>query len=585
MNWFRYENVLGNPDSPERGSARQQVYTSMRHTGQNLDLLWKAPMVWISAPTWTMVSCNMLSEKLSEMMVAELKKRNLIGLISPIVWVSDGVLNGHPNMWNSLHSRNMIANQVAYGTDAYKPDAHIGLFACDKTGPGEVMWYASLVNNNHTEQRWDVPAVMMYAGSTIPGFCHLAEDYKATIADALAKWWISDQPDIVDGFKLPALEQGDLITRDQWERVLKHTVEEIGACQWMYTANTMSVALEVLGMTAPESCTQITTDWKIDGMIQKTVDCIEICMREWITPNKIITEASIRNALAVINALGWSTNALLHFKALANRLDFQLGNDFFTEVRNNTPMVWDLKPFGTWNMVDYIKNGDHKTLLRRMIDGGYIDGTLPTVTWESLWDNVESIQDKKPTGNTTLHQFDNPIRDKGNLVPLAGNLANHSVMKVTADTEKYFKWRAVCFDSEQAACEWIMNGAVRDGDVVVIRFVWPRAAGMPEMLTPTSLIKAKDLKVALISDGRFSGGSYGAVVWHVSPEAALGWPISKLQTGDEIEIDSENGTINVNGVDLNSREAIKFKDKRDKFHPVRQYGAMMGSADEWADHI
>lgn len=587
QNTFRHSQVLGTPNTRTRASARQQVYTSLRATDQQLNLLGRAPVIGISAPTGDNVSCNMLTERISELILNELKKRKLLGLRSPITGVSDGVLNGHPNMGYSLHSRNAIANQVGFSSDQYNLDAHVGIFACDKTGPGLSMGYSSLYWNDDA-RTGSVPSVMMYGGSTIPGFCHLAPDNKQVLDQKLEEAGIiEDGHDIVTGFKLDEAVENGTITLKQMEEIIRHTVEAIGACQGMYTANTMAIALEVLGMTPPESSQQVTTDQGIFEMVTRTVDCVETCIEQNITPNKIITPESLRNALAITNALGGSTNAVLHLIALGNRLGITLNNEFFQEVRNKTPLVGNMKPFGTGNMIDFIQNGDLKRVLQRMIDQDMIDGSCLTVTGSSLGDNVESMETKEPTNKKTLYTFEDPLRNKGNLVVLEGNLADHAVMKVTADSEKSFTGKAICFNSEQDAIDGILGGKVKNGHVVVIRYVGPKAAAMPEMLYPTSCLKAVQglTEVALISDGRFSGGSYGAVVGHITPEAADGGAIGKLKDGDIIRIDSDSGTLEVLDVNLSQREASPWEDLRNRFDPTKQFSALMTRADVGADYL
>ncbi len=417
----------------------------------------------------------------------------------------------------SLVSREIIADSIEAVVSAEGFDGVVAIGGCDKNMPACVMAMARL----------NRPAVFVYGGTVRPG---------------------AKRRDVVSVFEAVGARAGGLISGEELLEVERTAIPGPGACGGMYTANTMASAIEAMGMSLANSSAQeaVSED--------KIVDChragaaVMNLLRLDIKPLDIMTRAAFENAIAVVIALGGSTNAVLHLLAIAREADVKLSLDDFTRVGARTPVLADVKPSGKYLMSELIAIGGIQPLMKRMLDRGLLHGDCLTVSGSTLAENLAGVSDY-PAGQDVVRSFDNPIKTDSHLSILYGNLAPEgAVAKITGNEGLQFEGTAKVFDSEEAALQAILDNTICAGDILVVRYEGPKGApGMREMLSPTAAIMGKGLgkDVALITDGRFSGGSHGFVVGHVSPEAAVGGPIALVRDGDKISIDARCKEINV----------------------------------------
>jgi len=479
---------------------------------------FKKPQVGI-ASTWSMVTpCNMHIDKLAVESGVGTDAAGGKSVIFNTITISDGIANGTEGMKYSLVSREVIADSVETVAGCEGFDGIVAIGGCDKNMPGLIMGMARL----------NRPSVFVYGGTIQPGEGHT---------------------DIVSVFEaIGAHAKGDksLIEVKQIEET---AIPGPGSCGGMYTANTMASAIEALGMSLPGSSAQnAVSEIKLADCRAAGAAVMDLLEQD-IKPSDIMTRKAFENAIAVVIILGGSTNAVLHLLAMANTIGVELSLEDFTEIGKRVPVLADLRPSGHYMMSELVAIGGIQPLMKMMLERGLLHGDCLTVTGKTMAENLADVA-PYPDNQAIIKSFDDPIKKDSHLRILYGNLApTGAVAKITGKEGTHFTGTARVFQSEEEAQARIIDGTVQAGDVVVIRYEGPKGGpGMREMLSPTSAIMGRGLgnDVALITDGRFSGGSHGFVVGHVTPEAAEGGPIALLEDGDEITIDAEANTISVN---------------------------------------
>ncbi len=478
--------------------------------------------------TWSMVTpCNMHIDKLAKHVNKGADNAGGKGIIYNAITISDGISMGTEGMKYSLVSREVIADSVETVSGCMGHDAIIAIGGCDKNMPGLMMGISRL----------NRPSLFVYGGTIQPGPNHT---------------------NIISVFEAVGEHAAGSVSDIELKQIEDTAIPGPGSCGGMYTANTMASAIEALGMSLPNSSAQDAISEEKVGDCLSAGEAIIYLVEHDIKPSDIMTRAAFENAIKVTIALGGSTNAVLHLLAMAHTMAVELELDDFTRIGKQIPMVADLKPSGKYLMSELIKIGGIQPLMKSMLEIGILDGNCLTVTGKTLAENLATVE-PYPEGQDIIRNFDNPIKKDSHLVILRGNLApTGAVAKITGKEGLSFAGNARVFESEEECLRGILNGTVVKGDVLVIRYEGPKGApGMREMLSPTSAIMGKGLgeEVALITDGRFSGGSHGFVVGHVTPEAIEGGPIAIVRDGDRIFIDAEANTITL---DL-SEEEIKSR--------------------------
>ncbi len=513
------------------------------------------------ASTWSMVTpCNMHIDGLAREAEQGVNAAGGKGVIFNTITISDGISMGTEGMKYSLVSREVIADSVetVVGCEAF--DGLVAIGGCDKNMPGCMLAIARL----------NRPAVFVYGGTILPGR-HRDRDV-----------------DIVSVFEaVGAHARGDVDDAELHE-IECCSIPGPGSCGGMYTANTMASAIEALGMSLPNSSAQaaVSEDKRVD--CQKAGAAVVKLIEAGIRPRDIMTRKAFLNAIAVVTALGGSTNAVLHLLAMADAAGVKLTMDDFTRVGKKVPVLADLKPSGRFVMADLVKIGGTVPLMKIMLDAGLLDGSCLTVTGKTLAENLRGVK-PYPKGQEVIRPLSDPIKKTGHLVILYGNLAPEgAVAKISGKEGTRFEGTAKVFASEEKALAAILGGRIRKGHVVVIRYEGPRGGpGMREMLSPTSAIMGKGLgrDVALITDGRFSGGSHGFVVGHITPEAYTGGPLALVKDGDPITIDAEKRTLalGVSASELKRRKAVWTQPKpRYTRGVLAKYARQVGPASEGA---
>ena len=436
------------------------------------------------------------------------------------IGVSDGISMGTPGMRFSLPSRDVIADSVETVVQAMSYDGLVTVVGCDKNMPGALMGMLRL----------NRPSILVYGG-TIASGCHNGKEL-----------------DVVSAFEAWGEKVAGTIDEKEYKSVIQNACPGAGACGGMYTANTMASAIEALGMALPYNSSNPAVSKDKQDECQAVGTVMQQLLAKDLKPLDIVTRKSLENALRLIAVLGGSTNAVLHFLAIAKAANITLTIDDFQRISDTTPFLADLKPSGKYLMKDLHQIGGVPAVLKFMLQNGMLHGDCMTVTGKTLAENLEAVPDLKE-GQQLLRPLDNPIKPTGHIRILKGNLAPEgSVAKITGKEGLLFEGPARVFDSEFDANDGIGSGEVKAGDVVVIRYEGPKGGpGMPEMLKPTAAIMGAGLgkSVALITDGRFSGGTHGFVVGHIVPEAQEGGPLALVQNGDMITIDAEKNTLSV----------------------------------------
>ncbi|WNH08226.1 dihydroxy-acid dehydratase [Thalassobellus suaedae] len=466
--------------------------------------------------------CNMHLNNLAAEVKIECKIADLVGLGFNTIGVSDGISMGTSGMNYSLASRDIIADSIETVMNAQSYDALISVVGCDKNMPGAVI--AML--------RLNRPSIMMYGGTIASG------KYKGR------------KLNIVSAFEALGQKVAGEIGEEEYRDIIKSAIPGAGACGGMYTANTMASAIECMGFALPYNSSIPAENPNKLSESERTAIAIKNLLELDLKPLDIISKKSIENAIALVNALGGSTNAVLHFLAIAHAADIEFTLEDFQRVSDRTPLIADLKPSGKYLMEDVHGVGGTPAVMKYLLDNGYLYGDCMTVTGKTLAENLADVEPLTfDDDQDVIYPKDKALKSSGNLQILYGNLATEgAVAKISGNEGLLFEGKAVVYDGEQAANTGISNGEVERGDVVVIRYVGPKGGpGMPEMLKPTSLIMGAGLgkSVALITDGRFSGGTHGFVVGHITPEAQSGGTIGLLKTGDKIRISAEDNSINV----------------------------------------
>ncbi len=538
------------------GTGKSPARAMLRAVGFN-DADFQKPQIGI-ASTWSMVTpCNMHINQLADFACQGADEAGGKGVIFNTITISDGISNGTIGMKYSLVSREVIADSIEAVAGCQGFDGLVAIGGCDKNMPGCLIGLARL----------NRPAVFVYGGTIKPG---------------------ANNTDIVSVFEAVGQHvRGDMST-DELKQIEKTAIPGAGSCGGMYTANTMASAIEALGMSLPNSSAQEAVS------PSKTEDCrragaaVMFLLNHDIKPRDIMTKQAFENAITTLIALGGSTNAVLHLLAMAHAVDVDLTLDDFSRIGHRVPVLADLRPSGKYMMSELIAIGGIQPLMKSLLDRGLLHGDCLTVTGKTLAENLADVA-TYPTDQNIIHSFENPIKKDSHLVILKGNLAPEgAVAKITGKEGLCFTGSARVFHSEEEAQEAILNGTVVKGDVIVIRYEGPKGGpGMREMLSPTSALIGKGLgkDVALITDGRFSGGSHGFVVGHITPEAFDGGPIALIENGDEITIDAEKAEIKLNV----SEEALQKRQIAWKPIPPRytrgllaKYAKTVSSASEGA---
>ncbi len=492
---------------------------------------FEKPLIGIASTGYEGNPCNMHLNKLALDVKSGVESIDYVGLIFNTIGVSDGISMGTPGMRYSLPSRDIIADSVETVVQAMSYDGLITVVGCDKNMPGALM---GMIRLNR-------PSILLYGG-TIDSGCHK-----------------NKKLDIVSAFEAWGGNVSGKIDNKEYRSIIKKSCPGSGACGGMYTANTMASAIEALGMSMPYSSSIPANDDQRKNISKEAGKAIKLIIEQDIKPLDIINKKSIENAVTTVVALGGSTNAVLHFLAIARaaKIDFTL--DDFQRISDKTPFIADLKPSGKYLMEDLHEIGGIPIVLKYLLDSGFLHGECLTVTGKSLKENLNNVEVLK-FDQDVIRSIKKPIKPTGHISILYGNLAEEgSVAKITGKEGLQFTGPAKVYDSEEDANNGIKNGQVKRGDVVVIRYVGPKGGpGMPEMLKPTAGIMGAGLgkHVALITDGRFSGGTHGFVVGHITPEAQVGGTIALIKNGDEISIDASKNRINLH---LSKQEIIDRK--------------------------
>jgi len=487
------------------------------------------PQVGICSMWYEGNTCNMHLDRLAAQIKAGVQAAGLVGLRFNTIGVSDGISMGTEGMSYSLPSRDLIADSIETVVSGQWYDAVITVPGCDKNMPGSVI--AML--------RLNRPAIMVYGGTIRPGFAQ------------------GKPRDIISAFQSYGEYIAGVITDEQRLDIVKHACPGAGACGGMYTANTMATAIEALGLSLPYSSSNPAEDPTKADECRRAGDAIRLLLERDLKPRDIVTEKSFENALVMIMAVGGSTNAVLHLIAMARAANVPLELDDFQRASDRVPLLADLKPSGTYVQEDLHTAGGTPALMKYLLERGFLHGDCMTVTGKTLAENVADVPPLK-AGQQVIHPIEKPVFPRGHLRILRGNLApDGAVAKITGKEGERFAGPAKVFDSEEAMLAGLERGEIAKGSVVVIRYEGPKGGpGMPEMLTPTSAIMGAGLgkDVALLTDGRFSGGSHGFIIGHITPEAQEGGPIGLVRDGDRIVIDAAKCEI---GVEVSDAELAK----------------------------
>jgi len=527
----KYSSRITQPKS--QGASQAMLYGA----GLSDEDMNKA-QVGIASCWWEGNTCNMHLMELSEKVKQGVNDAGLVGLRFNTIGVSDGISMGTEGMSFSLQSRDLIADSIETVVGAQWYDGVITLPGCDKNMPGCVMAMGRL----------NRPSIMIYGGTIRPG-CRKDEDNK------------DESLDIVSAFQSYGAFISGSIDEDSRKDIVKKSCPGAGACGGMYTANTMASAIEALGMSLPfSSSTPATDDGKLNECL-RAGEAIKLLLERDIKPKDIMTREAFENAMVIVVALGGSTNAVLHLIAMARAVDVSLTLDDFQAVSDRIPLIGDLKPSGKYVMEDVHKIGGIPAILKYLHEQGWINGDCLTVTGKTMTENLAETDSLKE-GQKVIVDVKSPIKETGHLRILKGNLSPEgAVAKITGKEGQTFSGSANVFDAEEDMLQALEDGKISKGEVVVIRYEGPKGGpGMPEMLTPTSAIMGAGLggDVALLTDGRFSGGSHGFIVGHITPEAQEGGAIALIKDGDVITIDAVKNTIEV---DVSDEELSARKSK------------------------
>jgi dihydroxy-acid dehydratase len=502
-------------DGYERAASRAMLYA----VGFKKEDFRK-PQIGV-ASTWSMVTpCNIHIDQLAVSVAQGINEAGGKAVVFNTITISDGISMGTEGMKYSLASREVIADSIETVAGCEGFDGLVAVGGCDKNMPGCLMGLARL----------NRPSIFVYGGTILPG------EYEGKPVD------------IVSVFEAVGQRANNAITDAQLDALEAVAIPGAGSCGGMYTANTMASAIEALGMSLPNSSAQAAISGEKTSDCERAGQAVLNLVRRGIRPSDIMTKKAFENAITLIIALGGSTNAVLHLLAMAHAIGVKLNIDDFTRLGKRVPVLADLKPSGKYVMAELVKIGGTVPLMKMLLDEGLLHGDALTVTGKTLAENLKNAP-AYPAGQDVVRSFDNPIKKNSHLVVLYGNLAETgAVAKISGKEGLRFSGRAIVFESEEKALAAILDGTVKKGHVMVIRYEGPKGGpGMREMLSPTSAIMGRGLgkDVALITDGRFSGGSHGFVVGHISPEAYVGGALAIVKNGDRITIDAEKRQLNL----------------------------------------
>ncbi len=505
-------HVTQDPSQP----AAQAMLHAIGLTDEDL----KKPQVGIVSSGWDGNPCNMHLNVFAAQVKAQVNKQGLVGLNFYTIGVSDGISMGTEGMKYSLVSRDIIADSIETNAGAQWYDSLIALVGCDKNMPGAAMGLGRL----------NRPSLIIYGGTIAAGY-HKGE-----------------RLDVVSAFEALGKKIAGTISEEDYKKVIEEACPGEGACGGMYTANTMASALEAVGMSLPYTSSNPANSNAKKAEMAQAAAAIKVLLEKDIKPRDIMTKKAFENAIRLVIVLGGSTNAVMHLIAMAKAVDVDITLDDFIRLGEITPMLADFRPSGKYVMEDLEALGGTPAVLKFMLENGMLHGDCLTVTGKTMAENLADVPGLKE-GQELVHSLDNPIKKTSHIRILFGNLANEgAVAKITGKEGEFFEGPAKVYENEPDAIEAMMSKKINKGDVVIIRYVGPRGGpGMPEMLKPTSALMGAGLgkDVALITDGRFSGGSHGFVVGHVTPEAQVGGNIGLVKEGDIVRIDAVKNTIDV----------------------------------------
>jgi dihydroxy-acid dehydratase len=494
------------------------------------DLQLKQPFVGIASMGYDGNTCNMHLNHLASLIKSEVNKDEMVGLIFNTIGISDGITNGTDGMRYSLVSREIIADSIESVVSGHYYDGLIAIPGCDKNMPGSIIAMG----------RVNRPSIMVYGGTIAPG-----------------KYQGKDL-NIVSAFEALGEKIAGKISEEEYKGIIKNACPGAGACGGMYTANTMAIAIEALGMSLPFSSSNPAISFEKIKECESVAFYLKQLLEKNICPKDIMTFEAFENAITVLIALGGSTNAVLHIIAMAKSVGVKITQDDFQRLSNKTPLIADFKPGGNYLMQNLHEKGGVPMVLKYLMSKGMLHKNCLTVTGKTMAENLENIIDIDFDDQNIIKPIESPIKSTGHLQILYGNLATKgSVAKITGKEGEFFKGPARVFDGEQELIKGIEDKKIKAGDVVVIRYVGPKGGpGMPEMLKPTSALIGAGLgkSVALITDGRFSGGTHGFVVGHIAPEAYDGGTIALVNDDDTIEINAVDNTIHLHVSDLELAE-------------------------------
>ena len=543
-----------------QGDRRAPNRAMLRAVGFS-DEDFQKPIVGVANGQSDITPCNAGLGKLADIAADQIRKEGGMPQTFGTITISDGISMGTEGMKCSLISRDVIADSIETVCRGASMDAVICIGGCDKNMPGAMIGMARL----------NIPGIFVYGGTIKPGHLDGKDLTVVSVFEAVGQFGAGT------------------IDRKQLTEIEKNACPGFGSCGGMYTANTMSSAFEAMGMSLPYSSTMANEDKEKELNTGLCAETLMNMIKHNILPRDIMTRKAFENAIAVIMAIGGSTNAVLHLLAIAHSADVELTIDDFESIRKKIPLFCDLKPSGPYVAVDLHHAGGIPQVMKMMLNAGMIHGDCLTVTGKTVAENLKDVPHQPPTNQDVILPIDQPKSTEGHLVILKGNLClEGAVAKVSGVKTRNFTGPAIVFDSEEECLDAILEDTIKAGDVIVIRYEGPKGGpGMREMLAPTAAIVGKGLgdKVALITDGRFSGGTYGIVIGHVAPEAQVGGNLALLQNGDTIQIDIENNRVDV---DLKQEElkirSKSFKPKEIKYKKgvLAKYAKVVSSASRGA---
>ncbi len=542
-------------DGMERAPARAML----RAVGMT-DADWDKPQIGV-ASSWNEVTpCNMPLDRLGKRAKDGVRAADGFPIEFVTIAVSDGISMGHEGMRASLVSREIIADSIECMMHAERFDGMVTFAGCDKSLPGMLM----------AAGRLNLPSVFLYGGSILPGH------------------WKDQALDVVSVFEAVGACAAGTITENELGEIEKRACPTEGSCAGMFTANTMASAAEALGMSLPGSSAPPAVDRRRDDLAFESGEAVVQLLASGIRPRQIMTKPAFENAIAVVMALGGSTNAVLHLLAIAHESEVDLELDDFNRVAARVPHIADMKPHGKYHMADLDRIGGVQVVLRELLDAGLLHGDCLTVTGKTMAENLADLDPPPPDGDV-VHALREPIHAQGGIAVLRGSLApNGAVVKVAGLDSDRFEGTARVFDGEDAAMEAILAGRINAGDVLVIRYEGPKGGpGMREMLAVTGAMKGagRGVDAALITDGRFSGGTHGYCVGHVAPEAVDGGPIAFVEDDDRIVIDAASHSLelDVDDAELQRRKADwKLPDPRYTSGVLAKYARLAQGAERGA---